>query len=225
MNKEKKGDKILPNSLIYRVNEMLKDETRLAIHLCLLTYEKLTLKQLSRILQKGKTTIHHHMKKLEEVGIIKWEEKESDKKRLKTRLYSLNLDNLNKILYQLQEEVKSQKISDEKKGDLKGSLIELMNTDVLVTINLMKWMIKYIEHNRYLFDLQTLDNQRETFIRIIPLTTETLQIYKEFEEKMLRTLNKIKLERFNKDEIDPTTHISTIILVPIKDILEWRQKL
>ncbi len=205
-----------------QICKMLRDETRLAIHITLLTYPKLTLKQLSKILQKGKTTIHHHMKKLEEVGIIKWEEKEEDRKRLKTRLYSINLDNLNKIMYQFQKEDVFDRLSEKNKRDLKDSLVELMNTDVLVTISLMKWMMNYIEDKRDSFDHQTLNKQRESFIRTIPLSNETLPIYKEFEDKLLKTMNKMKSKDLSNDEINHTTHISTLLFVPIKDILNWR---
>jgi DNA-binding transcriptional ArsR family regulator len=72
----------------------LKDETRLKIFIYLTVYQKLTLKQLSEILNKGKTTIHHHIRKLEEKAIIKWEEEESEKKKLKTRYYSINYKKL-----------------------------------------------------------------------------------------------------------------------------------
>ncbi len=73
---------------------LLQDENRLSIFMYILANRKVTLKQLSDQLGKGKTTIHHHIRKLEKVGIIIWEEKEDDKRKLKTRYYSINSDSL-----------------------------------------------------------------------------------------------------------------------------------
>ncbi len=76
----------------------LKDEIRLTIFLCLMVNHKLTLKQLSEILNKGKTTVHHHIRRLEDEEIIVWEAKEADKRKLKTRYYSINYDHLQNVL-------------------------------------------------------------------------------------------------------------------------------
>lgn len=76
----------------FEIYKVLKDESRLAIFLYLMTNQKLTLKQLSEALDKGKTTIHHHIRRLEDTGIVIWEEKKEDKKKLKTRYYSLNFN-------------------------------------------------------------------------------------------------------------------------------------
>ena len=75
-----------------RIFKVLQDETRLAIYTCLTVYQKLTVKQLSNFLHKGKTTIHHHIRKLEEAKIVLWEEKKEDKKIHKTRYYYINYE-------------------------------------------------------------------------------------------------------------------------------------
>ena len=77
--------------------KQLKDESRMKIFVYLMTNEKLTLKQLSEALNKGKTTIHHHIKRLEEVGIIGWEERKEEKKKLKTRDYYVIKEKLEKL--------------------------------------------------------------------------------------------------------------------------------
>jgi DNA-binding MarR family transcriptional regulator len=74
--------------------DLLQDESRLSIFMYILVNHKVTLKQLSDQLGKGKTTIHHHIRILEKAGIINWEEKEDDKRKLKTRYYSINNDSL-----------------------------------------------------------------------------------------------------------------------------------
>ena len=56
--------------------------------------KNLTLKQMSDKLEKGKTTIHHHIRRLEDKKLVLWEEREDDNKQLKTRYYSLNYDYL-----------------------------------------------------------------------------------------------------------------------------------
>lgn len=89
--------KYFSNPQVQSILKTLKDETRQLIFILLMINEKLTLKQLSDLLNKGKTTVHHHIKRLEEGRIVMWEEKEADKKTLKTRYYSLNYDLLDNI--------------------------------------------------------------------------------------------------------------------------------
>ena len=80
-----------------QIFDVLKDESRLAIFFLLLANGELTLKQMSDTLEKGKTTIHHHIRKLENLKLVFWEEREDDRKKLKTRYYSLNYDYLQNI--------------------------------------------------------------------------------------------------------------------------------
>ncbi|MHA1968213.1 MAG: ArsR/SmtB family transcription factor [Candidatus Hodarchaeales archaeon] len=79
---------------VENIIDLLQDENRLSIFMYILVNHKVTLKQLSDQLEKGKTTVHHHIRKLEKAGIINWEEKEDDKRKLKTRYYSINNDSL-----------------------------------------------------------------------------------------------------------------------------------
>lgn len=210
-------------SLTERIFKVLQDDTRLAIFIYLTVYQKLTLKELSYFLHKGKTTVHHHIRKLEEIRIVKWEEKAEDRKKLKTRFYSLNYDNLRKSMDQYREEVDLSKLSESEKLELKDSVFGWMKLDSLITTNLMDWMIDFTEEQLEAIDLPTLDKRKESFIRTFALTKETLPIYKDFEKKMLETIYKTKPEHVRSEESPPITHISALMSVPIKEILEWRQ--
>ncbi|MHA1944625.1 MAG: ArsR/SmtB family transcription factor [Candidatus Hodarchaeales archaeon] len=83
--------------IAHQIFEVLKDDRRLAIFFLLVSNKELTLKQMSDALEKGKTTIHHHIRKMENIKLVLWEEREDDKKKLKTRYYSLNYDFLQNI--------------------------------------------------------------------------------------------------------------------------------
>ncbi len=87
---EKETSKLPPT--IEDILKIFKGETRLAILFCLYFNEKLTLKQLSTILNRGKTTLYHHIRQLEDEMLIIFEEKEDDHRKLKTRFYSLNYE-------------------------------------------------------------------------------------------------------------------------------------
>lgn len=71
--------------------DLLQDQTRFDIFLYLYVYPPLTLKDLAQYLQKSKTTIFHHIRKLEE--FLEIEEKEEGR-RLKTKYFQLNLEKL-----------------------------------------------------------------------------------------------------------------------------------
>ena len=87
---------------------LLSDENRITIFIYLLVNKKVTLKQLSDQLGKGKTTVHHHIKKLEKENIVVWEEEES-RRKLKTRYYSINTEYLQKCF--TIEEIENNEIS------------------------------------------------------------------------------------------------------------------
>lgn len=210
--------------LAQRIFKVLQDETRLSIYIYLTVYPKLTLKALSNFLHKGKTTVHHHIRKFEEVGIVKWEEKAEDRKKLKTRFYSLNYDILQKSLVPSLEEADLHKLSEREKLELKNSIFWLMKIDTLITANLMEWMVNFTEEQLETIDLPTLDKRGESFIRTFALTRETLPIYQEFVKKLSEAVYKTKSEQFRGEESPSITHISAHMFVPIKEILKWRQK-
>ncbi len=198
-----------------RIFKVLQDETRLAIFICLTIYQKLTVKQLGDFLHKGKTTISHHLRKMDEAGIVKWEEREGDKKKLKTRYFYLNYEIIEKRRGWLREEIDLNKLPEEEKQAIKDSLFDSIKTEALVTSNIMEWMIKYTEVLRDIIDLNSLNKHSQSFIRTFTLTPETLPIYQEALQKIEKTL---------KNTTIPVTHISSHVLIPIKDILEWKQK-
>ena len=93
----KRGDRIYTNLSKHEVLEEFKGETRLAILICLIINNNLTLKQLSQILNRGKTTLYHHIRRLEDKQLIIAEEKQDDHRQLKTRFYSINRSMLESI--------------------------------------------------------------------------------------------------------------------------------
>jgi hypothetical protein len=177
-------------------------------------YPKLTVRQLGDFLHKGKTTISHHLRKMDEAGIVKWEESIEDKKKLKTRYFTLNYEIIEKRQEWPLEEMDLEKLPEHEKLALKASLFDSMRTEALVTSNIMDWMIKYTEVLRDIIDLSSLDRHSQSFIKTFTLTPETLPIYQEAIQKMEEKL---------KNSTSPVTHISSNVLIPIKDILEWKR--
>ncbi|MFW9854388.1 MAG: winged helix-turn-helix domain-containing protein [Candidatus Thorarchaeota archaeon] len=115
------------NLLTQGKNEVLEDETRISIYIYLMVHSELTLKQLGEYLHKGKTTIHHHIKKLEESGIVKYREDKKDARRqLKTRYYSIST---NELL----------------RGD-KNRTLNLIKINKMILSILTDWWIEYLEN-------------------------------------------------------------------------------
>ncbi|MFX0183332.1 MAG: ArsR/SmtB family transcription factor [Candidatus Hodarchaeota archaeon] len=196
-----------------RIFKALQDETRLAIYICLTVYRNLTVKQLSDFLNKGKTTINHHLRKLDEAGVIVWKIRTDDRKKLKTRYYSINESFLHEFIFPTQEVYRKEKLTEEETIEKRDLFYGFMRTEALVTTNLMQWMIQYLEDQKELFHPEA-----EFFINSINLTSDTLNIYKTKEKDLIETIDEIKSK-------DPSiTHIGTHVLIPIKEILEWRKK-
>ncbi len=202
--------KILTDKDTKDIFNVLKDETRLAIYICLSIYPSLTVRELSLYLNRGKTTINHHLGKLIEKGVVKWDEKEEDKRKLKTRYFSLN-DEVLKRIYAFPP----LGLKETKQKDPATIMERWVKTQSSVTANLLEWTIKYFKENLHLLLDKT---NSDFFIKRVDLTPEKLQVYQEQEKATMEEIEKLK-------EGSPITHIGTHILIPIKDILEWKKSL
>ncbi|MHA2039388.1 MAG: helix-turn-helix domain-containing protein, partial [Promethearchaeota archaeon] len=170
----------------------------------LLVYKKMTLKQFSDYLGKGKTTIHHHIRKLENEHILIWEEKKGDRKKLKTRFYSISA-----LISEGLEE--------------KNSLIERMRIETLINNYLSELMIIFLE-KQIRKDESLFDNLNESFVQRILLSEESLPLYKElFINSPLIRENRDFVHKVHNNSMS-ITHISTHFLIPVKELFEWNLK-
>lgn len=193
--------------ITHRLLRLLQDETRLTIYIHLLVYDKLTLKQLSEYLGKGRTTIYHHIKKFEEEGILTWIERKEDRKKLKTRYYSI-----------------SDVLGEE--WENKSSLVGMIRIEALISNYLTEQLINYIEEhpeaNRSIFE-----KFGEPFIIKIPLNEDILPVYEEFLMKLSKIYEEKKIDEFTKEKLTPITHFGSqyySFWFPIKEILDWGHK-
>lgn len=188
-------------SVTQRLLKLLQDDTRLAIYIHLMVFKKMTLKQLSEYLGKGKTTIHHHVKIFEEENILVWDEKEEDRKKLKTRHYALS----NSILEELSNE---------------NVRIIKMELDALISKNLTKQMIDYFKKQ----PVSLFDELKVPPIVSIPLNDEGLRIYEEFILKLTDLNNKEKQPREISEHTQSINHFGSYLFVPIQEIFKWKLK-
>ncbi|MFX0094452.1 MAG: ArsR/SmtB family transcription factor [Candidatus Hodarchaeota archaeon] len=200
--------------LTEKIRNALKEDTRFAIYSYLTVHKKLTLKELSIFLNKGKTTIHHHMRILEDAGLVIWNEETSDKKKLKTRYYSLNFNVVQRIINPTQNLEELFELTIKEK-------IDLMKIEKLITNNFMQLMIDSTEALLQKSDLQSFFRKDAHFTKTFILTKETLPIYKEFEKKMAEAINSTDLKELENSSF---THVYTHVFIPIKKVLESRRK-
>ena len=197
--------KILSEKNRKDVFKELKDETRLAIFICLSINPNLTVRELSLYLNRGKTTINHHLGKLAKAGVVKWREKDEDKKSLKTRFFSLNEEVLKEI-YSLSHDDVVENLREKKRRKIE----ERVKFQASITDNLLNWVTEYIKDAE-------LSDDPNLFIKRINLTPVKLELYQE-REKEIEELE-------SKEELNNITHIATHILIPIKDIFEWKKSI
>jgi DNA-binding MarR family transcriptional regulator len=166
-----------------------------------MVFKKMTLKQLSEYLGKGKTTIHHHVKIFEEENILIWDEKEEDRKKLKTRHYALS--------NALMEELSNESVS-----------VIKMELDALISKNLTNQMIDYFRKRSE----SAFNELKVPPIVSIPLNDEGLRIYEEFILKLIDLNNKEKQLREKNDHTQSINHFGSYLFVPIQKIFEWKLK-
>ena len=187
--------------IVQRLLKLLQDETRLTIYIHLIIFEIMTLKQLSIYLGKGKTTIHHHIKKFEEERILKWVEEKEDRKKLKTRFYSF-----------------SDALKDELSND--DLRIEKMELNVLLTNSLTKLMFEYFKKRSDIM----IDKLKPPPIITIPLSEEGVLLYEDFLKKLSQLNSGDNLDQLEKDRAPLITYFGSYSFVPIREILKWKLK-
>jgi DNA-binding Lrp family transcriptional regulator len=186
-------------SITKRLLKLLQDDTRLLIYVHLIVFRTMTLKELSQYTGKGKTTIHHHIRKFEEEKILKWEEKEEDRKKLKTRHYYIS-------------DVLMKEMSNE------GSRVDRMDLDALISNNLTKLMLDYMKNRSDSIS----DELKVPPILAIPLSNEGVELFNEFIQKLSQLSPEEKINREEKGKM--ISHIGTYSLIPIKEIMERKLK-
>ena len=187
------------------LQKVLHDKTRLQIIIYLLTYNKLTLKELSERFNKGKTTIHHHLHKLEDEGLVSFEEDEQDKRKIKTRYYSVSKEQFSFL------------IPNSKRDSETFPTNEAILTECVLNQMLIELLSGYLEEKLDSEEMEkgVIPPVFQTFI----LNERTLHIYEEFLQKMLLAL----LEENKNNPDSEATHIVTQANLPIKPILKWKQ--
>lgn len=188
----------------------LKDDTRLKIISCLAVYGQLTLKELSEIIGKGKTTIHHHIKKnLNDFDLIHYDHTQDDDYReinKRTRSYFLNKNH--PFVQQLFHFIEKDKIS---LGELKTQ-VHMVDT----------WINMYIDHlesNKY-FKRINIESDFDTFL--LPFDEELKEIIQEYEARLKQKLLK-EQERFLRTNKQSEEVVAIVNMkIPIKEILDKR---
>ena len=148
------------------------------------------------------------------MGVVDWDEKEQDKKTLKTRYYSLNSDFLKEKIgsFKSSEEIKD-------KTDFNDFNKNFLRKEFSITTKFMGWMLKYLEKTD---DVEKVINGDESdyynFKRTF-LTSETLKFYRNNLQDLIK-----EVELKNKTDTSLNSHISINLLIPIKDILDWRKE-
>lgn len=183
----------------------LKDNTRLKIITYLVVYQQLTLKELSEMIQKGKTTIHHHIKILEKLQLVKYFKKEDDYKSIKTRYYFLNPEN--EFIAKLrQQQYGKERIPSTTSFDIIKTQAHLLTTWI-------EWFIDFLASHQ---ESASTNNNFETYI--LPQDDETLRIIHEFKAKLEQKTIKIQLA-----ELTNSKNLISIVDIPIKKILDRRR--
>ena len=187
------------------LQKVLQDKTRLQIIIYLLTYNKLTLKELSERFNKGKTTIHHHLHKLEDESLVSFEEDEQDKRKIKTRYYSVSKEQFSFL------------IPNSKRDSDTFPTNEAILTECVLNQMLIELLSGYLEEKLESKELEKdkISSVYQTFI----LNKRTQPIYEEFLHKM-----QLALQEENKSNPDSeATHIVIQANLPIVPILKWKQ--
>lgn len=221
-----KGNSENTNSTKIEVLKLMDNITRLRIILSILIFNKISLTNLSELLGRAKSTITHHIKKLENLGVIKSTRKEA-RGSIDAKVYELIPGFL-------------QKISDRKqsfKGEINDDFTKVVSNDLLffkVIKLLFEQVILYYEAISYkeikskpksFKDFQNSHFKLPLNYDFWFLSEKAYEEYKSLYEKFRSELKKIisnqNLE--NNDSIRPFLVLNTFI--PLLQLIEYDSEL
>lgn len=209
-------------SIRIEVLKLMNNITRLRIILTILIFKKISLTKLSDLLGRAKSTITHHIKKLENLGVIKSTRKEA-RGSIDAKLYELIPGFL-------------QKISFEQKT-LKGEINRALTNDLLIfkVIKLLfEQVILYYEaiSNKNIKSKPKLFKDFQDSHFKIPLNydfwflsekaySEYIELNEKYKSELKKIISKDNLE--NDDSIRPYLVLNTFI--PLLQIIEYDSEL
>ena len=221
-----KGNSENTNSTKIEVLKLMDNITRLRIILSILIFNKISLTNLSELLGRAKSTITHHIKKLENLGVIKSTRKEA-RGSIDAKVYELIPGFL-------------QKISDRKqsfKGELIDDFTEVVSNDLLffkVIKLLFEQVILYYEaisNKKIKSKPKSFKDFQNSYFKL-PLNydfwflsekayKEYKDLYKNFKIELKKIISNENLE--NNDSIRPFFVLNTFI--PLLQLIEYDSEL
>jgi DNA-binding transcriptional ArsR family regulator len=194
-------------------SKLLQDRTRLQIIIYLLINGELTLKELSELFNKGKTTVHHHLHMLQQGGLVTYYKHEDDPRNIKTHYYRLSDEYF--------DTVKGTEDNEETKSSPKN-IQYIASTNNLIGLILAK----YLADSALEYNLSITDKKREELVQMIPnfhsfcLTKETIPIFNDFIEKVKKASSSESTHNLSSS----VQYIITNILLPEQLISTWKEK-
>jgi DNA-binding transcriptional ArsR family regulator len=211
------------------IHEMLKFSTRFDIWGLLSVYHELSLSELSIKMNKSKSTIHGHMQKLIEAGIVV--QKVADE-------YEDSNKNLKKVVYRLAENLEENdseccKLTPEQKYSLPKiqDRLQAMQTfteyQILLAQNWLNYIKSLKDNLTELSSKAVIDSCKSIDEPICPLTTISFysaEQAKKFREKLLEVYFEIENEQAEKNRKNPSPrpYFGGISLWPIKSAIDSR---
>lgn len=199
---------------------------RLKIFFYLVTYGQLTLKQLSDKLSKGKTTVHHNLVKLQEVGLVEYIEHEDDNKKLKTRYYSADLDKAACGFEVFWDKEYIDKLSDEEANSLKANYIGEMNSELLLLRSIVEMFIKVKETKLNEISIPELVDPKGHSWYIHLYSEDVIKEVKSEYKKFMKKISAICSCEDEEDQNDGrerkkgSAYIGFLSMFPLKEIID-----
>jgi DNA-binding transcriptional regulator GbsR (MarR family) len=202
-----------------QITKAIKNETKHTILVYLLIYNELTLDQLSQLLKKSKSTIHHHMQQLLDLNLIGEETKPGSKTiyyKVKMFRSDIAIDKAYSIenLSSLPIDIQNERLND---------LLEHSFAFTMIMQNIIKLNFERInqiksDYKKTNEPLSVMEKAQDKFMSIYLASSKYAD---EFKAEIKQLVSKyFKMETEHMDKIRPTAFM--ILGLNVKDILDQK---
>jgi DNA-binding transcriptional ArsR family regulator len=200
-----------------RIIKALSIESRYSIFLYLLIYNELTLDELSNLLGKSKSTIHHHIQELIDVSVVN----EYTKAGSKTKYYKLKIFNIRPQLVKSFGLEAFKNISQEKQTQLLYDFVDISHANNYIMQNLLELLIETEENALQMINAGKqlpIEGRKDIVDHFIASQLISGNYKDEFKKDMLDLLEKYNdKEEKNPDEKKP--YLFLMVGANIEEIL------
>ena len=227
------SDKDSPDDYSRVLEEIYTNEMRFHIIMLLQVYNELSLTELAEKVGRTKPTVHHHLQKMLELGVVIESREETVRGSIPAKFYSLSKQerNLPGVMFSWVIGTDDSKVRFHRLNIFLGALKSISHR-FLTSFGLSEYYIKFIEQeadrgeqNIDYTMLEQFHKENPSYWQYHLLSDEQFEEYEEIYDDFNNKIKTLKEKQSSSGDTNDKSHLILVTTLPIRKILDLKQEL